>query len=67
MVSVRLDEPCYFLFCRLDAGDKNSGHLVTGYSVSLNGQLVARTTGPVSCQVELNQLEADRDYRVTVR
>ena len=75
---VGLDEPYYFLwvglnelwcflFSRLDADDRTNGHLVTGYSVSLNGQLVAKTTAAVSCQVELNQLESDRDYMVTVR
>ena len=53
--------------CRLDAGERNNGHLVTGYSVSLNGQLVRRATSAVSCQVELDQLEADSDHMVTVR
>lgn len=55
------------LFYRLDASDKNNGHFVTGYLVSLNGRLVTTATGSVSCQVELNQLEANRDYVLTVR
>ena len=54
-------------FYRLDASDKNNGHLVTGYLVSLNGRLVARATGAVSCQVELKKLEANKDYVLTVR
>ena len=62
-----LDEPCYFLLCRLDVGERNNGHIVTGYLVSLNGQLVTRATSAVSCQVELDHLEPDSDYMVTVR
>ena len=51
---------------KLDGHDRNNGHRVEGYMVTVNGQQMASTQGPLSCQVELNGLVSGKDYVIRV-